>query len=167
MKRASSKSFIKTKNDIAFYNGSIIKTNQKGVFSDVLKINIIDKRVLIGMYKLLAEKKLLKIFSIITDDDIDDLEIIKITEDVIKIEEDFINKKKDLLDQKEIDYYLKQTDRIKKILYKKFKIIIEIEDEEKKKKQREREEEKKKLEVLLYHLRRKEEFEKAKKDKQR
>ena len=146
LSKKESKKFIESNIDLSNLDGTIISMKKYGI----TKLNLIDKKLISSVVKNVANKKFLKIFKDVVEDDIDINQTIKILEEVKKLEQDLISKK-DYIDLDEFVKFRNQLKKIKDLLSKKYN----YEKSEKNK----NEKKKKELEEILYYLRQEKEKE--------
>ena len=146
LSKKESKKFIESNIDLSNLDGTIISMKKYGI----TKLNLIDKKLISSVVKNVANKKFLKIFKDVVEDDIDINQTIKILEEVKKLEQDLIAKK-DYIDVDEFVKFRNQLKKIKDLLSKKYN----YEKSEKNK----NEKKKKELEEILYYLRQEKEKE--------
>jgi hypothetical protein len=146
LSKKESKKFIESNIDLSNLDGTIISMKKYGI----TKLNLIDKKLISSLVKNVANKKFLKIFKDVVEDDIDINQTIKILEEVKKLEQDLISKK-DYIDLDEFVKFRNQLKKIKDLLSKKYN----YEKSEKNK----NEKKKKELEEILYYLRQEKEKE--------
>ena len=146
LSKKESKKFIESNIDLSNLDGTIISMKKYGI----TKLNLIDKKLISSLVKNVANKKFLKIFKDVVEDDTDINQTIKILEEVKKLEQDLISKK-DYIDLDEFVKFRNQLKKIKDLLSKKYN----YEKSEKNK----NEKKKKELEEILYYLRQEKEKE--------
>lgn len=146
LSKKESKKFIESNIDLSNLDGTIISMKKYGI----TKLNLIDKKLISSLVKNVANKKFLKIFKDVVEDDIDINQTIKILEEVKKLEQDLISKK-DYIDLDEFVKFRNQLKKIKDLLSKKYN----YEKSEKNK----NEKKKKELEEILYYLKQEKEKE--------
>jgi hypothetical protein len=146
LSKKESKKFIESNIDLSNLDGTIISMKKYGI----TKLNLIDKKLISSVVKNVANKKFLKIFKDVVEDDIDINQTIKILEEVKKLEQDLISKK-DYIDLDEFVKFRNQLKKIKDLLSKKYN----YEKSEKNKSEKK----KKELEEILYYLRQEKEKE--------
>ena len=148
LSKKESKKFVKSNINLSKLDGTVLSMRKYGI----TRLNLVDKKLISSVVKNVANKKFLKIFKDVVEDDIDINQTIKILEEVKKLEQDLIAKK-DYIDVDEFVKFRNQLKKIKDLLSKKYNYEkIEKNKNEKKKKE---------LEEILFFLRQ----EKEKEDK--
>ena len=151
LSKKESKKFVKSNKNLSELDGTIISMKKYGI----TKLNLIDKKLISSVVKNVANKKFLKIFKDVVEENIDINQTIKILEEVKKLEQDLIDKK-DYIDVDEFIKFRNQLKKIKDLLSKKYNYEkIEKNKNEKKKKE---------LEEILFFLRQEKEKEELKEE---
>ena len=151
LSKKESKKFVKSNKNLSELDGTIISMKKYGI----TKLNLIDKKLISSVVKNVANKKFLKIFKDVVEENIDINQTIKILEEVKKLEQDLIDKK-DYIDVDEFIKFRNQLKKIKELLSKKY----DFEKQEKNKKEKK----KKELEEILYFLKQEKEKEELKEE---
>ncbi len=151
LSKKESKKFVKSNKNLSELDGTIISMKKYGI----TKLNLIDKKLISSVVKNVANKKFLKIFKDVVEENIDINQTIKILEEVKKLEQDLIDKK-DYIDVDEFIKFRNQLKKIKELLSKKY----DFEKQEKNK----NEKKKKELEEILYFLKQEKEKEELKEE---
>lgn len=151
LSKKESNKFIQANKDLSKLDGTIISMKKHGIN----KLNLIDKKLISSVVKNVANKKFLKIFKNVIEEDIDINQTIKILEEVKKLEQDLISKK-DYIDVDEFLKFRNQLKKIKDLLSKKY----DYEKEEKNKSEKK----KKELEEILFFLKKEREKEEIKEE---
>ena len=146
LSKKESKKFVKSNKNLSELDGTIISMKKYGI----TKLNLIDKKLISSVVKNVANKKFLKIFKDVVEENIDINQTIKILEEVKKLEQDLIDKK-DYIDVDEFIKFRDQLKKIKELLSKKYNYEKTEKDKNEKKK--------KELEEILYFLRQEKEKE--------
>ncbi len=146
LSKKESKKFVKSNRNLSDLDGTIISMKKYGI----TKLNLIDKKLISSVVKNVANKKFLKIFKDVVEENIDINQTIKILEEVKKLEQDLIDKK-DYIDVDEFIKFRNQLKKIKELLSKKYNYEKTEKDKNEKKK--------KELEEILYFLRQEKEKE--------
>lgn len=146
LSKKESKKFVKSNRNLSDLDGTIISMKKYGI----TKLNLIDKKLISSVVKNVANKKFLKIFKDVVEENIDINQTIKILEEVKKLEQDLIDKK-DYIDVEEFIKFRDQLKKIKELLSKKYNYEKTEKDKNEKKK--------KELEEILYFLRQEKEKE--------
>ena len=146
LSKKESKKFVKSNKNLSELDGTIISMKKYGI----TKLNLIDKKLISSVVKNVANKKFLKIFKDVVEENIDINQTIKILEEVKKLEQDLIDKK-DYIDVDEFIKFRNQLKKIKELLSKKYNYEKTEKDKNEKKK--------KELEEILYFLRQEKEKE--------
>ena len=140
LSKKESKKFVKSNINLSKLDGTVLSMRKYGI----TKLNLVDKKLISSVVKNVANKKFLKIFKDVVEDDIDINQTIKI------LEQDLIAKK-DYIDVDEFVKFRNQLKKIKDLLSKKYNYEkIEKNKNEKKKKE---------LEEILFFLRQEKEKE--------
>ena len=153
LSKKESKKFVKSNRNLSDLDGTIISMKKYGI----TKLNLIDKKLISSVVKNVANKKFLKIFKDVVEENIDINQTIKILEEVKKLEQDLIDKK-DYIDVDEFIKFRNQLKKIKELLSKKY----DFEKQEKNKKEKK----KKELEEILYFLKQEKEKEELEEEKE-
>lgn len=146
LSKKESKKFVKSNRNLSDLDGTIISMKKYGI----TKLNLIDKKLISSVVKNVANKKFLKIFKDVVEENIDINQTIKILEEVKKLEQDLIDKK-DYIDVEDFIKFRDQLKKIKELLSKKYNYEKTEKDKNEKKK--------KELEEILYFLRQEKEKE--------